>query len=275
MKKFGLFILNIKEYLVLSFCIITCLILIFSNNNTQIKFLRAAAVGFMGTMQSGISTIPNVFELEKENKFLREENIRLSNEVSGLKEGRLENIRLTKLLGLKEKKPLDVASAKVINKSLIQTRNTITLNVGENDGIKINMPVVTDAGLVGRIIGTSGNYSIVQILYNKELKLSVKCQRSRIDGILNWNGIGNLAVSNVPKSADVNLGDMFVTSEYSNTFPPGIPVGYVTESGNLDNLFKKINLESVVNFNILEEVFILKSLPDKERQQLESIFLPK
>ncbi len=248
--------------------------MIFSNDNTQIRFLRAIAISTFGTFQSGLSVIPNVFELEKENEYLREKNIKLSNEISNLKESKLENIRLTKLLNFKQTNELGVVSASIVNKSLIQTRNTITLNVGEADSVRVNMPVITDDGLVGRVVGTSENYSLAQILYNKDLKITVKSQRSRVDGILKYDGAGNLMVSNVPKNADIIVGDIIITSEYSNTFPAGIPIGTVSESGNLDNLFKKIIIIPLVDFDVLEEVFILKHSPNIERGELEKIFIP-
>ena len=272
MKSIGLFLVRIKDYLVLTLLIIISLIMIFSNDNIQLGYFRAIAIGFIGTIQSGVSAVPNVFELEKENKFLREKNIQLSNEIASLKEAKLENIRLTKLLTLKDRNISGVVSARIINKSLIQTRNTITLNVGENDSVKVNMPVITDDGLVGRIVGTSKSYSIAQILYNKDLKISVKSQRSRIDGILTFDGFGNIIVTNIPKAADVIVGDLMVTSEYSNLFPQGLPVGVVSESGNLDNLFKKVIIRPVVNFNILEEVFVLKYAQSKEKIDLEKTF---
>lgn len=272
-KNFGEIIFSLKEYLILTLLVIISLILLFSNDNSQIRFLRAFAIGAFGTVQSGLSAIPNIFEIEQENKYLRETNIKLSNEISYLKETKLENIRLSKLIGLKENINLGVVSAKIVNKSLIQTRNTITIDIGSNDSVRINMPVITDDGLVGKVVALSGNYSIVQILYNKDLKLTVKDQRSRVDGILNYDGTGNLLMTNVPKSADVKTGDMIITSEYSNNFPAGIPVGSVLEEGNLDNLFKKIVIQPVVNFKTLEEVFVLKYLPDKERAELEKIFL--
>lgn len=272
-KNFGEIIFSLKEYLILTLLVIISLILLFSNDNSQIRFLRAFAIGAFGTVQSGLSAIPNIFEIEQENKYLRETNIKLSNEISYLKETKLENIRLSKLIGLKENSNLGVVSAKIVNKSLIQTRNTITIDIGSNDSVRINMPVITDDGLVGKVVALSGNYSIVQILYNKDLKLTVKDQRSRVDGILNYDGTGNLLMTNVPKSADVKTGDMIITSEYSNNFPAGIPVGSVLEEGNLDNLFKKIVIQPVVNFKTLEEVFVLKYLPDKERAELEKIFL--
>jgi rod shape-determining protein MreC len=137
------------------------------------------------------------------------------------------------------------------------------------------MPVITDDGLVGKIVSTSKNYSIAQILLNRDLKITVKCQRSRVDGILNFDGFQTLAIMNVPKSADVNPGDIFITSEYSNHFPAGIPIGTVIETGNLDNLFKKIIIKPAVNFESLEEVFILMFIPDTEKISLEKSFLLK
>jgi len=275
LKTIGLLILRIKEYLILTVFVVISLVLIFNNDNTQIRFLRAFAIGFVGTLQSGVSAVPNVFELQNENKYLREKNIELANEVASLKEAKLENIRLSKLLTLKEANVLGVISASIVNKSLVQTRNTITINAGENDSIKVNMPVVTDDGLVGKIVGVSKNYSIAQILYNKDLRISAKVQRSRVDGIFTYDGVGNLVLTNVPKAADVNPGDLIITSEYSNLFPGGIPLGTVLETGNLDNLFKKITVKPAVNFNILEEIFVVKSQPNKEKSDLEKLFMNK
>ena len=275
MKRAGIFILDIKEYLVLAVIVIVSLLLIFSNDNSQIRFLRAVAVTSLGTVQSGISAIPNVFELQNENKYLREANIKLSNEISTLKETKLENLRLTKMLNFKAGSIYPVAGARIINKSLIQTRNTITLNVGEADSVQVNMPVITDDGLVGRIVGTSAHYSVVQILLNKDMRITVKNQRTRVDGILMYDGAGNLSVGNILKNADVNPGDLFITSEYSGFYPAGIPIGVVTESGNLDNLFRKIIITPVVNFNLLEEIFVLKFLPSKEKLDLEKSFNKK
>jgi rod shape-determining protein MreC len=272
LKRIGQLILNIKEYLILTVLIIFSLAFLFSNDNSQIRFLRAAAVGMFGTVQGGLSSIPNVFDLQQENKVLRETNIRLSNEVSNLKEAKLENIRLTKLISFKEASGLGLVSANIVNKSLIQTRNTITLNVGENDSVFVNMSVITDAGLVGKIVSTSRNFSIAQILYNKDMRITVKSQRSRIDGIMTYDGVSSLSVINIQKNADVNNGDVFITSEYSNIYPSGIPVGIVVETGNLDNLFKKIIIMPLIDFTSLENVFVVKYLPNKERYALEKTF---
>jgi len=225
-----------------------------------------------GTVQSGLSSIPNVFDLQQENKLLRETNIRLSNEVSNLKEAKLENIRLTRLLNFKEFSGMGLVSANIVNKSIIQTRNTITLNAGESDSVFVNMPVITDAGLVGRVVSTSRNFSIAQILFNKDMRITVKSQRSRIDGILTYDGVSTLSVINIQKSADIIPGDVFITSEYSSLYPSGIPIGTVVETGNLDNLFMKIIVVPLVDFASLENVFVVKYIQNKERYALEKTF---
>lgn len=266
---------NLKEYFIFSLLILLSTILIFQNENIQIRFMRAVAVTIIGTVQSTFSIIPNFFQLDKENKHLREVNINLANEISQLKEAKLENLRLNSMVEFKRRTNYNVVTGKIIGKTLIQTRNTITLNIGESDSVKIGMPVITDKGLVGRIVATSGSYSIAQILLNKELKISSKDQRSRVDGIISWNGEGKLTMRNVAKSSDVAAGDVIITSEYSNNFPSGVPIGYVTSVGTVDNLFKKIEIETFVNFETLEEVFVLKYLSSTERQELEKKFNDK
>ncbi len=275
MKTLLRYLGDLKEYITFSFIVLVCLILIFQNENVQVRFMRGAAVNVIGAVQSTFSIIPNVFQLEKENKQLRESNNILSTEISQLKEARLENIRLTQMLEFKQRTNLRMVSAKIIGKTLIQTRNNITLDEGEKDSVKIGMPVITDKGLVGKIVAVSGNFSIAQILLNKDLKVSAKDQRSRVDGIVSWDGENRLQLKNVSKSADFMEGDIVVTSEYSSHFPSGIPIGYAVSVSSVDNLFKKIEIEPFVNFETLEEVFIIKSLSNEERQSLEKKYFEK
>lgn len=275
MKTFLAYLGNLKEYLIFSALILVSIVLIFQNDNIQIRFIRVVAVNIMGTVQDGFSFIPNIFELERENKTLRETNINLSKELSTLKEQKLENLRINSMLDFKQRTNYSVETGKIIGKTLIQTRNNITIDLGENDSVKIGMPVITDKGLVGKIVATSGNYSIAQILLNKDLKISAKDQRSRVDGIITWDGQGKILMKNVSKSADVKTGDVIITSEYSNAFPPGLPIGFVTTDHTIDNLFKHVEIECFVNFETLEEVFVLKYLSADDRKDLEEKFNEK
>ena len=275
MKSLLAYLGNLKEYIIFSVIVLISFVLMFQNENVQIRFIRAIAVTVIGTVQSGFSIIPNIFVLERENKSLRETNITLSKEISQLKEAKLENLRLRQMLEFRQRTNYNVVTGKVIGKTLIQTRNNITLNIGENDSVYPGMAVITDKGLVGKIVASSPNYSIAQILLNKDLKVSVKDQRTRVDGILGWDGEGKILMKNVAKSSDAEVGDVIITSDYSNHFPAGLPIGYITSSGTVDNLFKKIEVETFVNFEILEEVFVIKSLSDEERKSLEKKFTEK
>jgi rod shape-determining protein MreC len=275
MKTLFKYLGDLKEYIIFSFIVLICLIMIFQNENVQIRFMRGAAVSFVGAVQSTFSIIPNIFQLEKENKELREANNILSTELSQIKEEKLENIRLKQMLEFRQKTNFRTVTGKIIGKTLIQTRNNITLNIGEKDSVRVGMPVITDRGLVGRVVAASNNFCIVQILLNKDLRVSAKDQRSRVDGIIAWDGEEKLQLKNVSKSSDVMQGDAIITSEYSNHFPAGIPIGYAVTIGTVDNLFKKIEVEPFVNFETLEEVFVLKYLSNEERQTLEKKFLEK
>jgi len=263
-----------KEYFLLSFLIAISLLLLTLNDNKQIKQIRSLAVGVVGFVQSNINVIPNFFNLIKENQALRALNVALSDEVSRLREAQLENIRLHQMLDFKRQSPYAMITGKVVEKSLYLMRNTITIDVGEADGVHPDMPIVTDRGLVGRVIATNDHYAIGQLLLNKDFRASAKDSRSRVDGIIHWSGGEYLLLKNVPKTFDVQPGDTIITSTYSNTFPPNIEIGHVARvSDEPGTLFKRIEIISHVDFTKLEEVFVIKFLPDTARNSLEKKFL--
>ena len=267
-------ILNIllifKEYVVLALLIIASLVLLSINDNNQIRAIRSYTVGFVGVIQDALSIIPNVFELKRENEILRQLDVNLSNEVSLLREARLENAKLRGMLGMKEKKTYTLVAGDVVGKSLLLLRNTITLNVGERDSVKPDMPIVSEAGLVGKIIATSTHYSVGQLLLNKDFRASAKIQRSRVDGIISWEGADALRMKNVSRTQDVKEGDVVTTSEYSDVFPRDIKIGIVTRvSQKPGNLFKEVDVAPSVDFATLEQVFIVTAHHDEERTVLE------
>ncbi|MCI0707554.1 MAG: rod shape-determining protein MreC [Ignavibacteriae bacterium] len=258
-----------KEYVVLSGLIVLSLIMLVLNDNTQVRRLRTMATVTLGVVQEQVSFIPSYFSLRSENDILRSQNIQLADEVSKLRDARLENIRLRNLLELKERATHTLISANVVSKSLTLSRNTLTLDMGEADGVRPQMPVVNEAGVVGIVVSTSENYSIVNLLLNTTFRVSAKVERSRVDGIVAWDG-ERLLLKNVVKTLDVVPGDVILTSEYSSTFPPNIRIGVVSEvSEELGTLFKTIVITPSIDAVRLEEVFIVVRLPDLERDSLE------
>jgi rod shape-determining protein MreC len=263
-------VFQFKEYIALALCGIASMVLLTFNDNPQIRSLRTIAVASVGFLQDVFTIFPDYVHLQAENRALRELNVSLADEVSRLREARLENLRLRQMIGLHDRPRPSHLPADVVGKNLQLLRNTITLDVGEREGVRANMPVVTGSGLVGKITATSLHYAIAQILLNKELRVSAKIQRSRVDGILRWDGGAHLQLTNVAKTLDVLPGDVVITSEYSSIYPPGIRIGVVTDTHPVEgSLFQSIGVAPDVDFTRLEEVFVIMAAPDSARIALE------
>ncbi|MBI5326601.1 MAG: hypothetical protein HZB41_15225, partial [Ignavibacteriae bacterium] len=159
--------------------------------------------------------------------------------------------------------------SEVVGKNTIELRNYITIDRGSADSIQAGMSVRNDAGLVGEIIGTTANFSLVEMIENRDIKIAAKLQRSGIDGVIVWEGGEVFELKNVPKAYDVKLGDLVLTSTFSNKYPPEVPIGKVVEiKEEPGNIFKTISVRSFVNFGALQEVFVIKYLPNPERTEL-------
>ena len=260
-----------KDYVVFIVFLGAALGLLAVNDNAQIRTIRSLTVVSFGLLQDAFSVVPNYFDLRRDNRVLRELNLTLSDEVNRLREAKLENLRLRLLLELKEKRQYAYVAANVIGKNTQLLRNTITLDVGEGNGVRTNMPVVTDNGLAGKVVATGGRYAVAQILLHKDIRVSAKIQRSRVDGIVRWDGGATLMLHNVAKALDVRAGDVVITSEYSSLFPPGIRIGVVTKTRPVEgSLFQAVEIAPGVDFGRMEEVFVITTLPDTARAALES-----
>ncbi|MDC1067861.1 rod shape-determining protein MreC [Candidatus Kapabacteria bacterium] len=253
------------QFLLLGFVLIS-LVLISTANTTKISGFKAFLIGSLGSTKYTIFGSGNNASIENENKALREMNLQLSQELISNRQAKFENERLRSIIGFKETFQKDIAPAEVIGVSEYNNRYYITINIGSLDSIKKGMPVRTDAGLVGVIHILSGDFAIVETLINRNVKVAVKDIRSGVYGMLEWAGAENFSLKNIPDSYDIKPGDLLVTSNYSNKYPEGIPVGIVrTVNNDLTSLFLDIKVDIAVDFKLLSQVFILKEIPDIER----------
>ena len=261
--------MEFREYVLLSSLVVLSFILLSLNDKPQVKQIRAVLTVALGVVQQQVAFVPRYFGLRTENEILRRSNVELADEASQLREAKLENLRLRRLLALKERTPFEFVAASVVSKNLTLLRNSLTLDVGEADGIRPSMPVVNDAGLIGVVIAVSRNYAVVNILLNTDFRASAKVQRSRVDGIVAWDGT-DIVLKNIAKTLDVKAGDVVLTSDYSSTFPPGIRIGLVSSVTEQEgSLFKHVIIAPSVDFVKLEEVFVMTKAPDEEKSDLE------
>jgi rod shape-determining protein MreC len=193
-------------------------------------------------------------------------------QINRLREYGIQNMELKNLLTLKDATNYPLIPGTVVSKTLTTSQSTITLNVGKNDGVKAGMPVITDQGLVGIVYDTSDDFCIVRTLINIDIKITVKDERSRIDGIMKWNG-DYLVIINVPKTYDVKPGDRVITSEISSIVPVPLPVGVITGLNNVSSgIFNEAKVKPFVDFNRVENVFVIGIVESLEKNNLELNF---
>jgi rod shape-determining protein MreC len=263
---------NFKEYFILVFLLIVGLILLSSNQKSGIKKVRAIAFGTFASVTSLVTDVISVAEIKSDNTRLREKNAELMLQMNKLREFGIENEELKGLLKLKDTVKYPLIPTKISSKSFSTSQNTITLSGGNSIGIKPGMPVINDQGLLGIIYSTSEDFSIARTLRNRDLKLTVKDERSRIDGIMKWNG-EDLVMVDVPKTFDIKPGDRILTSELSSLISVPIPVGIVMELSKVEiGIFNEVRVKPFVNFSKAENVYVIGIVESKQKNQLELNF---
>ena len=257
-----------KEYVVLTVLVLCSFLFMAFSKTAEIQPLRAVTTLIVGSLQSIGSWVPNPFAISRENDALRDRNILLTSELASLRKAKGENAELRNMLGLKLQPGWKVIAADIVGKTTIGDRNMLTLSVGEANGVERGMPVITDGGLVGRVFATSSGFAIAEGLFNPSLRIAVKMTRTRVDGMLAWEGGDELVVRNIPKALDVQVGDLVVTSEYSTLFPSDVPVGSVVRiEPEPNSLFRKVYLAPVANPLKVEHCFVVLKDPQIEHDK--------
>lgn len=243
------------------------------------KPLKNAAATIVIPLQDGVNHIGNWFldqaetqktieELEAENERLQQQVDNLTEENSLLAQNKYELTRLRELYQLdQDYSSYEKIGANVIGKDTGNWFSVFTINKGSDDGIKENMNVISDGGLVGIVYEVGKNYSKVRSIIDDESSVSVSFADSSDTGIVNGDlqlyNDGYLNITGVLKDTKVSEGDIIVTSKVSDKFLPGILVGYV-DSVSLDSneLTLSGNIIPAVDFRNIDEVLVITQLKD-------------
>jgi rod shape-determining protein MreC len=200
--------------------------------------------------------------MEDENRRLRKENDALSEQMSRLQEGYLEGMRLRKLLNLSEGLPGRTVAARVVDRSRTFLFKTILISKGTADGLRVGLPVLSEQGVVGRIIETAWHASQVLLLIDENSNIDAVIQRSRAQGILQGAGPAGCTLKYISRVEEVQPGDVILSSGLAGVFPKGLQIGVVTGvSRKGEGLFQKIDVAPAVDFGKVEEVLVLVTNP--------------
>lgn len=163
--------------------------------------------------------------------------------------------------------------ADVINRTTWLPRNYITINKGSLDGVRPEMGVVDQNGVVGIVNVTGPHTSRVMSLLNPLLRLSCKARGSEYVGSLQWDGVnpGEAVLDELPPHARFHRGDTVVTSGYSSAFPAGVPVGTILSGARQkDGNFVALRIKLFTDFTTLSTVRIVRDVLADELRQVET-----
>ena len=245
-----------------------------SDQERVIRVWTQAAANFI---QSPITTISSVvmeyFEYvvnlrsaQSENDKLKQKIQELEVEVQESKELTVENKRLKSLLGLKQEPDYEILPAQIIGRDTSVWFNTAVVNRGSLDGVKLNMPVVVNGGLIGRITAVSPLTAQIDLITRDKSGMGAiigELGSSNVLGVVKGTGLRDLVEMNyVPGYETVNVGDIVYTTGQDGIYPPGLKLGEVVEvrSGST-TVSHQIFIRPSARINSMQEVAILLYTP--------------
>lgn len=252
------FFRNFRQYIFLSLLLTVSLFLMSQSDSPQLMNFRTFTFGIFSVSTELLKNILNTTSLRDENLLLRQKNAELQIEVNKLRRAALENDEMKRLLGIKDTSSLKLTFSEVVYRVFSSTQGTLVINSGRNQGVERGMPVIAYGGFIGIIYSVDADYAVIRTLKDVNFKVVVKEQGSRYNGILRWNG-SSLKVTNLPKTAELTVGDRIVTSEISSLIPVPLTVGTVSKIINPERgLLSDIEITPSAHLDGVEYVFVLQ-----------------
>src|SRR5580765_666016 len=198
-------------------------------------------------------------QLKQQIEQMRLEQVRLSEDAAQAR-------RLQTLLAFKEQFISRTVAAQVIGSSGSDLSRIVTVDKGENAGIKRDMAVITSDGIVGKVLLVSPNLAQVLLISDQSSGVGAILEKTRLQGVLRGTSNGEVSLERVMSDEHVQPGETVLTSGGDQIFPKGLPVGTVTKVGNGKDLFLNIKIKPAANLSKLEEVLVL--VEKQERQAI-------
>lgn len=259
---------NSNRLLFLLLLIISLTLTIKSHSYHRSEYVNSANA-VTGTVYEKINEANEYLSLKEKNKELASENALLKELLFNKK----DTLLTSKTVFRSDLNNFNVVVAKAVKNSFNKRENYITINAGLKSGIKTDMGVVNDKGIVGLIEKTSANFSTIQSILNVKSKINAKIKHSEHFGSLVWDGknVGFAQLIDVPRLATLRKGDSIVTGGNSDIFPENVPIGKV------DKIFidKKTNYYTinVRLFNDMTSIGYVYVIENKKKQEKEDLEL--
>lgn len=275
MKNLFDFVIKHSSWFVFLFFTVLSCKLLFNSNPYQHSIYFTSANAVCSSIYELFNNVTSYFHLRGINEDLQERNAMLENEMVSLR-NEINNYKM--LLPDTNAVPevyqhFDFVIAHVISNSISQPYNYITINRGSNDGIRPEMGVVDQNGVVG-IVNVVGPHSarIISLL-NPNLRLSCKVKNSDFFGSLVWDceSPQYAVLEELPRHVEFENGDTIITSGYSAVFPEGLIVGVIDgKMPTNDDNFYTLKIKLTTDFSRLSTVRAIKNNMKDEFKALET-----
>ncbi len=222
-----------------------------------------------GSIYKQINDVNEYFSLKEKNKELASENALLKELLFNKK----DTLIRSKTLFRNDLNNYNVVVGKVVKNSFNTRENYITINAGKTLGIKTDMGVINDKGIVGIVEKTSPDFATIQSVLNIKSKINAKIKNSDHFGSLVWDGknVGFAQLIDVPRLASLRKGDSIVTGGNSDIFPENIPVGKIDKIFiDRKTNYYTINVRLFNDMTALGYVYIIEYKKKKQKQELET-----
>ena len=234
-----------------------------------------------GSVRTFVTNWHNYGKLQKEYNEIAFENEQLRMELQSADEAVEDNARLQELLDAKSTyESLDPIYAKVIARDAGPWFETFSVNRGTSHGVTAGMAVVNGDGLVGRVYEVGLNYAKVITIIDTRSAVACLMQRTRDNGVMR----GEISASDsaaachvyyLPNVNSITPGDVVVTSGTDSLYPKGLRVGTVTAlSLDAGSEGSYAIVTPSVDFQRIEEVFILRTVIETDSDVLPSVAMP-
>lgn len=219
----------------------------------------ASAQFVSGNVVGGTRRLSELIDLYRNYELLEEEVQALRHEVQVFRELQKENERLAELLEIKKKSPGRSIGGRIITRNISHWFRWVVLDVGKKNGVKEQMVLVNEQGVVGRAIDVGRSISQCMLLTDPESRVSVVSQSTRAAGIVSGEGSNErLRMSLIPLSASIEIGNTVVTSGLGGVYPKGLLVGKITSiAQDRDGMHLSAYVDPAVDFNMLEDVLCI------------------
>ena len=210
-------------------------------------------------IQSLITAPADVAALRQQNAMLEAEVASLQVQVIELQQQVTEAQVLSTLVDYARSRPENrYIAAAVIARDPSPFMHYVIINRGSDDGLRRGMPVVTQQGLVGQVAAVTAGAARVQLINDPGSLINVLLQQSDAEASLAGQMTGEITVEMIPQDANVQAGDLVVTSGLGGNYPPNLVIGQVSTVRTLPyDLFQSASVQPAVDFTRLEIVLVI------------------